>query len=118
MNHGTTASQIQQANIYDLQRNSLLIDELVLMDKKYEFNRYAQSVHTLIGKSMSQTDNFLTLFYRKVLKATAEIVDLWDFLALKVPWDQREFLALKVTADIVDRKVKKDRKESKEQTKR
>ena len=51
-NDSTRSSQIQLANVYDLQGNNLLIDELVLMDRNYEFRRFPSSVHALIGKCL------------------------------------------------------------------
>ena len=55
-NDSTRSSQIQLANVYDLQGNNLLLDELVLMDRKYEFRKFSSSVHALIGE-------FCTLLY-------------------------------------------------------
>ena len=42
---------LQLANIYDLQGNNLLLDELVLMDRNYEFRKFSDTVHALIGKN-------------------------------------------------------------------
>ena len=49
-NDSTRSSQIQLANIYDLKGNRVLIDELVLMDKKYEFKKFSSDTYAMIGK--------------------------------------------------------------------
>ena len=49
-NDSTRSSQIQLANIYDLKGNRVLIDELVLMDRKYEFKKFSSDTYALIGK--------------------------------------------------------------------
>ena len=49
-NDSTRSSQIQLANIYDLKGNRVLIDELVLMDRQYEFKKFSSETYALIGK--------------------------------------------------------------------
>ena len=50
-NDSTRSSQIQLANVYDLKGNRVLIDELVLMDRKYEFRKFSSDTYAMIGKS-------------------------------------------------------------------
>ena len=45
----TRSSQIQLVNVYDLKGNRILIDELVLMDKKYELRKFPSSTYAMIG---------------------------------------------------------------------
>ena len=49
-NDSMKSNQIQLVNVYDLQGNRILIDELVLMDRKYELKRFPQSIYAMIGK--------------------------------------------------------------------
>ena len=49
LNDLTRSSQIQLANVYDLQGNNIVVDELVFMGQKYEFDRFPPSVYALIG---------------------------------------------------------------------
>ena len=50
LNDSTRSSQIQLANVYDLQGNNIVVDELVFMGQKYEFDRFPPSVYALIGR--------------------------------------------------------------------
>ena len=43
------SSQIQLANIYDIHGNALLINEYVVLDAGYIFQRFQSSVYLLIG---------------------------------------------------------------------
>ena len=44
------SSQIQLANIYDIQGNALLVNEYVIMDGSYLFQRFEPAIYLLIGK--------------------------------------------------------------------
>ena len=43
------SSQIQLANIYDIQGNALLANEYVILDASYVFQRFQSSVYLLVG---------------------------------------------------------------------
>ena len=43
------SSQIQLANIYDVQGNALLVNEYVIMDGSYLFQRFEPAIYLLIG---------------------------------------------------------------------
>ena len=43
------SSQIQLANIYDIQGNALLANEYVILDARYVFQRFQSSAYLLIG---------------------------------------------------------------------
>ena len=40
-----SSNQIQLANVYDINGNSLLLNEIVLNDRKYIFERISSSIH-------------------------------------------------------------------------
>ena len=44
------SSQIQLANIYDIHGNALLVNEYVIMDGSYLFQRFEPAIYLLIGK--------------------------------------------------------------------
>ena len=59
-NDSTRSSQIQLANIYDLKGNRVLIDELVLMDRKYEFKKFSSDTYAMIGKlKINETEFYI-----------------------------------------------------------
>ena len=43
------SSQIQLANIYDIHGNALLVNEYVVLDASYVFQRFQSSIYLLIG---------------------------------------------------------------------
>ena len=43
------SSQIQLANIYDIHGNALLVNEYVIMDGSYLFQRFEPAIYLLIG---------------------------------------------------------------------
>ena len=43
------SSQIQLANIYDIHGNALLVNEYVIMDGSYKFQRFDPAIYLLIG---------------------------------------------------------------------
>ena len=45
------SSQIQLANIYDIHGNALLVNEYVIMDGSYVFQRFDPAIYLLIGSS-------------------------------------------------------------------
>ena len=47
------SSQIQLANIYDIKGTALLINEYVVMDERYTFERFDPAIYLLIGWSFS-----------------------------------------------------------------
>ena len=44
-------SQIQLANIYDIHGNALLVNEYVVIDGNYSFQRFEPAIYLLIGKT-------------------------------------------------------------------
>lgn len=46
-----TSSQIQLANVYDVHENALLINEYVIMDGSYVFQRFDPAIYLLLGKA-------------------------------------------------------------------
>ena len=45
------SSQIQLANIYDIYGNALLVNEYVIMDGSYLFQRFEPAIYLLIGRA-------------------------------------------------------------------
>ena len=45
-----SSQNLQLVNIFDLQGNNLLLDELVLMDRSYEFKNVSTTLYALKGK--------------------------------------------------------------------
>ena len=48
-----TSNQIQLANVYDIDGNSLLLNDIVLKDRSYTFERVSSSLHVLIEASIT-----------------------------------------------------------------
>ena len=46
------SSQIQLANIYDIHGNALLVNEYVIMDGSYLFQRFEPAIYLLIGLAL------------------------------------------------------------------
>ena len=53
-----TSNQIQLANIYDIDGNSLLLNDIVLKDRSYTFERVSSSLHLLVETSITN-DRFV-----------------------------------------------------------
>ena len=45
------SSQLQLANIYDINGNALLVNEYVILDGNYLFTRFDPAIYLLIGKT-------------------------------------------------------------------
>ena len=53
------SSQIQLANIFDIQGNALLVNEYVIMDGSYVFQRFDPAIYLLIGASKIHDLSFI-----------------------------------------------------------
>ena len=63
------SSQIQLANIYDMQGNTLLINEYVVLDASYVFQRFQSSIYLLVGSyRLIHMVSVLVTFFQKTAR--------------------------------------------------
>ena len=60
-----TSSEIQLASIYDVRGTALLINEYVVTDGSYLFQRFDPDIYLLLGTAKIKNDHQIDSFFRK-----------------------------------------------------